>query len=556
MTSTMALASHLLAVAAVAAVSTFTFAVGSRATPETLYNGIVLPTPWPPADIALTHRTVEPWYLRGDGHPSAVIVDVGRQLFVDSFLLEPTLTNATVTFHAPRLEQAPGARVGGGGLWFDSTARVFKSFFECSSAAIDGDGALGPVCLATSDDGVQWQAQPARMVLNSSAFSRAVLLDELAAPGQRWKMAQVELGPSKTTSDLRYQLYASGDGLTWSRQTSDLSRPGIGSPGDCSSAFCNPFRNVTVLSSKATDVTLGRHREYAESGVFFEEAFGAAPLVPWAAADARDPRWLGDPFSGHVNHTTEDFPELYNLDAVAYESIMLGQFRIFRCKEHYQGCAVMYNSTACALHPKNKGCTALSHELADILLGFSRDGFSWSRTPIAQPVPAEGFELTADRRFPFVGQELGGRGWNSQGIGSVVGGLAIVGKDRQHESLRLFYTSGSSGVGILRRDGFASVGSLTPDRGAVLVTVPLIFQTQKERLFLNLIGGLRALAIVEPGGGAHSQGGPPLLSAEPLPRSTNSTMVELAMKAGAVSGESRFGSHLSWSPAPSCTPFG
>ena len=281
-------------------------------------------------------------------------------------------------------------------------------------------------------------------------------------------------------------------------------------------------------------MTLGRHRKYAESGAFSEEAFGVAPLVPWAAADARDPRWLGDPFSGHVNHTAEHFPELYNLDAVAYESIMVGQFRIFRCKEHYQGCAVMYNSTECALHPKNKGCAALSHELADILLGFSRDGFSWSRTPIAQPVPAEGFELTPDRRFPFIGQELGGRDWNSQGIGSVVGGLAIVGKDRQHESLRLFYTSESSGVGILRRDGFASVGSLTPDRGAVLVTtVPLIFHTQKQRLFLNLIGGLSALTIVEPDSGAHS--GPPLLSAEPLPSSTNSTMIELKMRAGAVS---------------------
>ena len=90
------------------------------------------------------------------------------------------------------------------------------------------------------------------------------------------------------------------------------------------------------------------------------------------------------------------------------------------------------------------------------------------RTPIAQPVPAAGFELTADHRYPFVGQDLGGHGWNSKGIGSVVGGLTIVGKDREHESMRMFYTSGSSnGVAIMRRDGFASIGSSIPGRSAV-----------------------------------------------------------------------------------------
>ena len=90
------------------------------------------------------------------------------------------------------------------------------------------------------------------------------------------------------------------------------------------------------------------------------------------------------------------------------------------------------------------------------------------RTPIAQPAPAGGFELTADRRYPFVGQDLGGHGWNSNGIGSVVGGLTIVGKDREHESLRMFYTSGSSnGVAILRRDGFASIGSSIPGQSTV-----------------------------------------------------------------------------------------
>ena len=174
----------------------------------------------------------------------------------------------------------------------------------------------------------------------------------------------MEFGPAQKPSDLVYQLYASPDGVTWTRQATydphptpqpipphSPSRPGlvrsassvgIGSPGDDSSAIFNPFRNVTILSSKATDSTLGRHRKYAESNVFSEAAFGAAPLVPWVAADVLDPPWMGSAQSGHVNHTSAAVPELYALDGVAYESVMLGSFRIFRCKEHYAGCDAMY----------------------------------------------------------------------------------------------------------------------------------------------------------------------------------------------------------------------
>ena len=77
--------------------------------------------------------------------------------------------------------------------------------------------------------------------------------------------------------------------------------------------------------------------------------------------------------------------------------------------------------------------------MQDNLLGFSRDGFSWPRTPIAQPVGGQGCELTPSRRYPFVGQALGTAAWNSQGLdGWATGGLTIVGPDRQHESLRVF----------------------------------------------------------------------------------------------------------------------
>ena len=146
-----------------------------------------------------------------------MVVDVGRQLFVDSFLLDPSATNATATFHAPRLQPAPpSTKIGMGGLWWDATAAHFKSFYPCFATRIKGDGANGPLCLSTSPDGVTWTGSA--NVLNVSAFSRAVVLDEGAAAGQRWKLAQVEFGPAQKTSDLVYQLYASPDGVRWTRQ--------------------------------------------------------------------------------------------------------------------------------------------------------------------------------------------------------------------------------------------------------------------------------------------------------------------------------------------------
>ena len=228
-------------------------------------------------------------------------------------------------------------------------------------------------------------------------------------------------------------------------------------------------------------------------------------------------------------------PELYNLDGVAYESVMVGFYRIFRCKERYPGCTMMYKKPECLLHPTAAGCEALAHELADILLGFSRDGFTWSRTPVAQPQGAAGFDLTADRRYPFVGQELGSTAWNSHGIGSIQGGgLIISGDDKQHELLRLFFSSGDRvGIATLRRDGFASVGSAKATLGAMILTVPLIFHdTNQTTLFLNVKGGVHRLQLIPSAGD-----GLPFLNMNPspgIPPHTDSTMLPVALNPGTV----------------------
>src|ERR1051326_2384220 len=65
---------------------------------EALYNGIHLPKAWPPRDVKLTNEPIpEPPYLVDP--PSVIPVDVGRQLFVDDFLIEQT--DLKRTFHRP-----------------------------------------------------------------------------------------------------------------------------------------------------------------------------------------------------------------------------------------------------------------------------------------------------------------------------------------------------------------------------------------------------------------------------------------------------------------------
>ncbi len=72
---------------------------------EMLYNGICLPKDWPPKNLSETSR--EPLsvpYLKNP--PSVIPINVGRQVFVDDFLIEHTTLHRS--FHTPRLyEHSP-----------------------------------------------------------------------------------------------------------------------------------------------------------------------------------------------------------------------------------------------------------------------------------------------------------------------------------------------------------------------------------------------------------------------------------------------------------------
>jgi len=67
---------------------------------EVLYNGIELPAPWPPARTAAELKSGEPMPVPYLKQPPAVIpIDVGRQLFMDDFLIESATLRRR--FHQP-----------------------------------------------------------------------------------------------------------------------------------------------------------------------------------------------------------------------------------------------------------------------------------------------------------------------------------------------------------------------------------------------------------------------------------------------------------------------
>ena len=68
---------------------------GGAGAGEVLYNGIELPAEWPPHIVSLPDLPAKPPYLVSP--PAVIPIDVGRQLFVDDFLVEQT--TMTRRFH-------------------------------------------------------------------------------------------------------------------------------------------------------------------------------------------------------------------------------------------------------------------------------------------------------------------------------------------------------------------------------------------------------------------------------------------------------------------------
>lgn len=445
---------------------------------RTLYNGIVLPETWPPRDREVL--SVEPMPVPYLTTPPAVIpIDVGRQLFVDDFLIEET--DLVRTFHPaekyrgnPVLvattpeelrvhEDSSSQSVSGGsvallhgGAFYDPAAEVLKLWFS--------GGTSQRFETAVSRDGFHWErgpgkiANPATVVPVNDCF----WLDaEAADPAARLKLLAVARAKDAALhkvqlSPLYHAFYTSADGVKWSEAIP------AGDSSDYSSFFYNPFRRRWIYSIKASVPPRHRLRRYAESAGFGEEnVFNTS--VYWVGADRLD---LPDPRIG-------DTPQLYSLGGVAYESLMLGMFFIH-------------------VGPHNTVCQKLkTPKTIDLKLGFSRDGFHWDRPWREAFIPSTRTEGAWDKGYVH----------SPGGILFVVGDQLIFPysgcSGKVADGRKGMYAGQSIGLATLRRDGFASMGT---DSQGSLTTRPVRFQGQ--HLFVNHAtsgGGLRVEAIAADG---------------------------------------------------------
>src|SRR5205823_8885150 len=113
---------------------------------EVLYNGIRLPSPWPPRIADVPREPVTPAYLVNP--PAVIPIEVGRQLFVDDFLVAQT--TLTRTYHRPAYYAKNPVLTGGmvfsDGVWYDPKDKLFKMWYMSRAGTH----------YATSTDGLAW----------------------------------------------------------------------------------------------------------------------------------------------------------------------------------------------------------------------------------------------------------------------------------------------------------------------------------------------------------------------------------------------------------------
>jgi len=451
---------------------------------EALPSGICLGAPWPPIEPHTRDFAAPPYITT----PPPTIQLVGRQLFVDDFLIEGNLTsNVEISYHNATYRDdvnpilAPDQPWEGaadtstafaspfsGGMWWDPAAQEFKMWYRC--------GAPGQIkqCLATSADGInfvkpKFDVVPGTNVVQTDAIDGSTVwldADPDTPADRRFAMAAVFAREHYSA----YSILYSPDGVHW-----DLSLNRTGPIQDRSSIFLNPMRSPPrwVFSIKAGPTGFGRSRSYWEStdlavgsqwtNMCSEiECNNVTSAKAWTNADRFDPSWG----CGAENHT-----QLYNLDAVAYESVIVGLFSIFTGK--YCASGAGFNRTG---------------EWDSVFLGFSRDGFHWTR-PIIDG---------AHRVFlPMDSTAVHGDNWrwNKANVQSVGGGFTV-----QRNGPMRFYVgartgehqldgNATAGVAELRRDGFASVAiprSAASRTTGVLTTRPVQFSG--SHFFVNADG--------------------------------------------------------------------
>lgn len=465
--------------AIIAAITSVSFGMAA----ETLSNGIVLPAVWPP-EYNVSFDPMPLPYL-SEARPEVLPIDNGRQLLVDSFLIENSTlervahTPVKVPFNPvlspeTQLEMGiygtPGASAKDGGVWWDPRDGIFKMWYEA--------GWLNKMAYATSKDGINWERPELDVVPGTNEIDPDIVADASTVwldhftddDSQRFKMF-LRSPNSIPGSKERFNYgncMVSPDGIHWSAPAR------TGRCGDRSTIFYNPFRKVWVYSLRnagnVNHSAIGRYRLYHESSDFMEGAsWDYDNLAFWTGADYKDD---ADPYIG-------DRPQLYNLSAVPYESIMLALPQIHLGPDN----------AVC----RNKGIP----KITELKVAYSRDGFHWDRTDRDVFICAERHPGAWDRGYV---QSVGG-------ICAVVGDelwfyyIGFSGDNRKRSNVyerNGMHYGGSTGMAVLRRDGFVSHHA--DSSGGELLTRPLVFS--RKYLFVNVDcdGGSIAAEIIGPDG--------------------------------------------------------
>ena len=459
------------------------FVNGSQPSPkartERLYNGIQFSLP-----LSTSIRTDRPMpvpYL--DSPPEVIPIDVGRQLFIDDFLIAETTLKRTY-HHATKYEgnpvlkpdtevekqgrESPGSYVAlpkPDGVYYDPTDKLFKMWYMA--------GWFHETGYATSCDGIHWE-KPILDVLPGTNSVRprhheslkdirrsgvSIYLDLNAEePGQRYKMLQFMFysEEGKKGNSCIQELFTSTDGIHWGEPIPTETL------GENANLYFNPFRSVWTVNGRLS-INKERARNYNEHPNLLE-AIKMKDAIPWVWADHLDP---ADPYVG-------DHPQIYGLTVTPYESLMLGAFHMHR-------------------GPSNGVCfEGKFPKITDVVLGYSRDGFHWHRPDRTPFIPATGNEGDWDRAYLHVS-----------------GGVCLIVEDRlwfyfggfsgeTPDGRRHMYYGGSTGIAFLRRDGFASMDA--DENGGQLTTRDINFSG--KHLFVNVDcpeGELRAEMLTRRG---------------------------------------------------------
>jgi len=426
---------------------------------EKLYNGIILPGIWPPRDgNSASTEPMDVPYLSAP--PSLIPIDIGRQLFVDDFLIEQS-TNLTRTFYQaqkyagnPVLTAAatdgPGdwrqCRLQTGGAFYDPAEHVFKIFYDA--------GWEGGLALAVSTNLLNWIRPDLGMAggnlllppgfkgESGAGREKTVWLD-LNATNSSERLKLMSTRFSMFPSGIYQTLQTSADGRVWSPQVS------CAYADDYNSFFYNPFRRVWVYSLKGTSrrTPAGRCRYYAENRDFLAGADWTGKVY-WTDADRLDEP---DPAVG-------DAAQLYCHNAVAYESLMLGMFQIH-------------------LGPSNSICQAGAFpKTTELKLGFSRDGFHWQRPDRRAFIAAT--RTTGDWDRAYLHSTAGVCLVMDDKLWFPYAGFSGIAPDGTHGTV----FGASIGFATLRRDGFASMDA--GENPGTLTTRLITFKG--KYLFVNL----------------------------------------------------------------------